>query len=152
MKSPAHISEHLTRWTYLPAADNFLVENAKLVTDAISISCQTQRGHGVQKTSWGNNRGEGCGGWWLRETRLSTALNIIVSQEEAGAHQPGDPVLHCLDQHLPRCPAAPPCPDPAEEHIDIMFLCSRLTVKPARQKPESFGPGPSSSLSVRREF
>lgn len=45
---------HSTGWTYLPAADNFLVENAELIPDAISISSQTQRGHGVQETSCGN--------------------------------------------------------------------------------------------------
>lgn len=37
--------------TYLPAVDNFLIEDAELVADAVSIGCQTQRGHGVQETS-----------------------------------------------------------------------------------------------------
>lgn len=41
------------RWlTYLPAVDDLLIEDAKLVADAITVRCQPQRGHGVQEASW----------------------------------------------------------------------------------------------------
>lgn len=49
-----------------------------------------------------------------------------TNQEEAGAHQPDDPVHRFLDRHLPQCPAAPPCPDRAEEHINIVQLLQRI--------------------------
>lgn len=35
---------------YLPAINNLLVEDPKLVADAITVRCQPQCGHGVQET------------------------------------------------------------------------------------------------------
>lgn len=32
---------------YLPAIDYFLVEDAKLIADAVAVSCQSQRRHGI---------------------------------------------------------------------------------------------------------
>lgn len=41
------------RWPmYLPAVDDLLIEDAKLIADAVSVCCQPQRGHGVQEASW----------------------------------------------------------------------------------------------------
>lgn len=65
----------------------------------------------------------------LREMRQHYKHHCLTTanQEEAGAHQPDDPAHRCLDQHLPRCPAAPPCPDPAEEHINTFLLVLKAT-------------------------
>lgn len=103
------------RWTYLPALNYFLIEDAKLVADAVSISSQAQRGHGVQEASLGKKMGVGA-----FESRLPRSLNTTfrlsaANQKAAGTHQPGDPDHRCPDRHLPQCPAAPPCPGPAAE-------------------------------------
>lgn len=34
----------------LPAADNFLIEDAELIANTVTIGSQAQRSHGVQET------------------------------------------------------------------------------------------------------
>jgi len=103
---------------YLPAIDDFLIEDAELIANAITIGCQAQWGHGVQETSWGNDREQGRRRGWDKSVRSNKHLSV---SSRSVAHQQGDPALRCLNQRLPRYPAAPPCPVPTEEHIDTIF-------------------------------
>lgn len=45
---------------YLPAINNLLIEDTKLIADAVAICCQPQRGHGVQEASWKNRAWSLC--------------------------------------------------------------------------------------------
>lgn len=48
-----HLRVAPTAWApYLPAVDDFLVEDAKLVADAVTIGSQSQGGHGVQEAGY----------------------------------------------------------------------------------------------------
>ena len=40
---------------YLPAVLDLLIEDPILITDAITVRCQTQGGHRVQETCWSGN-------------------------------------------------------------------------------------------------
>lgn len=36
----------------LPAVDDFLIEDAEFVADAVTVRCQAQGSHGVQEAGW----------------------------------------------------------------------------------------------------
>lgn len=111
---------------YLPAVDDFLIEDTKLVTDSISVRRKPQGGHGVQETSCGEHKQESVS--WKTSVRI-----------QPNTHQQGGPGLRFLSRRLPRCPAVPPCPDPAEEqHI--------VTAEPGTLLPWHYYPGRALSI------
>lgn len=105
--------------TNLPTIDNFLVENAKLITDSITISCQAQRRHRVEEASYrereeffisGNQKYCICQNSYMQ---FSEKLNNIES------NLPDGPDLRCPGLHPPQCPGAPPYPDPTTQKRDL---------------------------------
>lgn len=58
---------------YLPAVDNLLIEDTKFVADAVTIRCQSQRGHGVQEASCKGRAWSRC-----KETQPSLAAPAMA--------------------------------------------------------------------------
>ena len=106
--------------SYLPAIENFLVEDTEFIADTVTIGSQTQWSHGVQETSWKPEAAHEKRqiDLWLSiiQNGLSEKVwkfsEFIQYKGWKDVHQQGGRDHHFPGQHLPQCPPVPPCPGP----------------------------------------